>query len=218
MSLLDPLTPEQEHALCVAADYHTQHEGVTTRVVLNTPLFSRTKRQRTTAEYETTVANLSKRQRHMAISFQADSQLANTIDLTSLPTSPSPSTSPAISFLAPPVVGSPKVSRMRTTVVRLRRKHGVLAQSCDVYIGRACSRGGWNLPQSKWHNPFSVRACGSAAVAVERFERYLLTKPDLMRALAELKGKVLGCWCKETGAEPCHGDILAKWADRKDVP
>ena len=89
-----------------------------------------------------------------------------------------------------------------------------MVQGCDVYIGRACFRGGWALPQSRWHNPFSVRSCdGSAAVAVARFEEYLLGRPELMRDLRELKGKVLGCWCKEKGNEPCHGDVLARWAN-----
>ena len=84
-----------------------------------------------------------------------------------------------------------------------------------MYIGRACFRGGWRLPQSKWHNPFTVLTCGSAAAAVARYERYLLGQPELMHALPELRGRVLGCWCKvQTGAEPCHGDVLAKWADR----
>src|SRR6185437_9159550 len=77
------------------------------------------------------------------------------------------------------------------TVVRLKRRRGVVIQGCDVYIGRACSRGGWNLPQSKWHNPYSVRACGgSASIAVARFEQYLLGNRSLMQQLGELKGKV----------------------------
>jgi hypothetical protein len=110
---------------------------------------------------------------------------------------------------------SPASSRAQlTTVVRLKRKRSVVTQGCDVYIGRACCRGGWNLPQSKWHNPYSVRECGgSAAVAVARFEQHLLRNEQLMGDLHELKGKVLGCWCKERGTEPCHGDVLAKWAN-----
>jgi hypothetical protein len=41
-----------------------------------------------------------------------------------------------------------------TEVVKLRRSGGQLVQGCDVYIGRAINQGGWNLPCSKWHNPF----------------------------------------------------------------
>lgn len=39
-----------------------------------------------------------------------------------------------------------------TTVVRLRRSKGQVVQDCTLYIGRACYRGGWTLPQSKWYN------------------------------------------------------------------
>jgi hypothetical protein len=31
--------------------------------------------------------------------------------------------------------------------------------------------------------------------------------PELILALPELSGKVLGCWCKP---ERCHGDVLSK--------
>jgi hypothetical protein len=44
-----------------------------------------------------------------------------------------------------------------------------------------------------------------------KFEAYLLTRPDLLRDLkAELRGKVLGCWCKPA---ECHGDVLARYAN-----
>lgn len=99
---------------------------------------------------------------------------------------------------------------MRTSVVRLRRKGGRVAQGCDVYIGRAVARGGWDLPRSKWANPFSAAACGSAEEAVRRYREYLDTRPDLLAEIPALRGKVLGCWCKPG---PCHGDVLAELAD-----
>jgi len=101
-----------------------------------------------------------------------------------------------------------------TSVVRIRRQNGQVVQDCDVYIGRECNQGGWTLAKSKWHNPYSVKSCGSAMVAVQRFEQYLLRNERLMSQLGELKGKRLGCWCKDTGSEPCHGDVLAKLADQ----
>lgn len=99
-----------------------------------------------------------------------------------------------------------------TTVVHIQRKGGQIVQDCDVYIGRAVSRGGWNLPQSKWANPFTIAKEGSVERAIEAYESHLLKSPELMASLGELRGKVLGCWCKPG---PCHGDILAKWADKK---
>ncbi|SPN79294.1 Hypothetical protein ZAZAV_254 [Cedratvirus Zaza IHUMI] len=100
-----------------------------------------------------------------------------------------------------------------TKVVKIARKNGQVVQGCDVYIGRACYMGGWQLPKSKWANPFSVKEYGSAEKAVEKFEEYLLSHDDLMEDIGELKGKILGCWCKKKGHEACHGDVLKKYAD-----
>ena len=87
------------------------------------------------------------------------------------------------------------------TVVRIRRNwKGEILQDCDVYIGRAVHRGGWDLPCSDWNNPFPRH------IPLERYEKYLREeRPDLMARLPELYGKRLGCWCKP---ELCHGDVL----------
>jgi hypothetical protein len=97
-----------------------------------------------------------------------------------------------------------------TTVVKIQRRNGLVVQDCDVYIGRQVSRGGWNLPTSKWANPFTVAKAGSVEKAVALFEAYLSKNQELMASIGELRGKVLGCWCKPG---PCHGDILAKLAN-----
>lgn len=106
---------------------------------------------------------------------------------------------------------------MSTRVVCLKRKRDRIVQDCDVYIGRACYQGGWRLPKSKWHNPFTVKEAGSAAEAVRKYEAWLKTQDDLLSDLHELRGKTLGCWCKKRGTEPCHGDVLARMADRKRI-
>ncbi len=92
----------------------------------------------------------------------------------------------------------------------------MVVQDCDVYIGRRIARGGWDLPASKWANPFSVAQCnGSAEEAVKRYRAYLMSRPDLMACVAtELRGRVLGCWCKPG---PCHGDVLAELAEAGNV-
>lgn len=76
----------------------------------------------------------------------------------------------------------------------------------DIYIGRP----------SKWGNPFSHKAGTKAEFqvatreeAVKRYEEYLLNSPELLDALPELFGKVLGCWC---APQLCHGHILAFFA------
>ncbi len=100
----------------------------------------------------------------------------------------------------------------KTQVVKIQRINGKVVQWCDVYIGRECRKGGWDLPESKWHNPYRVPYGGSAKVAVAQYEKWLMKQPELLKALPELKGKVLGCWCKYKPSDPCHGDVLARLA------
>lgn len=86
-----------------------------------------------------------------------------------------------------------------------------VAEGVYVYIGRP----------SKWGNPFTHLTKSIAAHVVPkdevlpRYESWLRQQPELMAALPELRGKVLGCWCKP---RPCHGDILAKLADDEVTP
>lgn len=93
----------------------------------------------------------------------------------------------------------------KSKVVHIKRKDGRVIQDCDIYIGRKCIKGGWDLKNSKWANPFSVKECGSHKIACKKYKDYILERPDLLNNLHELKGKVLGCWCKP---KPCHGDVL----------
>ena len=74
----------------------------------------------------------------------------------------------------------------------------------DVYIGRP----------SKWGNPYPAPK-GYDRVAdperiLERYEEHVRSRPDLMAALPELRGKVLGCWC---APQRCHGDVLVRMAE-----
>jgi len=70
----------------------------------------------------------------------------------------------------------------------------------DVYIGRP----------SKWGNPFVIGPDGDRGEVIAKYRAYLLASPGLMAALPELRGKVLGCWCKPAA---CHGDVLAELVD-----
>lgn len=88
-----------------------------------------------------------------------------------------------------------------TRVVHCKR------EKYDVYIGRP----------SKWGNPFSHTGgkfgpanVGDRDEAVDAYEAWILTQPELLKSLPELKGKTLGCWC---APKRCHGDVLARLAD-----
>lgn len=108
-----------------------------------------------------------------------------------------------------------KISSVKTSVVRIRRTGGEVVQDCDIYIGRAMYMGGWKLPKSKWANPFTVKECGnSSTVAVQKYRAWLLQQPELLKQLPELKGKVLGCWCKNKPEDPCHGDVLVEFVEK----
>jgi hypothetical protein len=86
-----------------------------------------------------------------------------------------------------------------TTVVSLKTYKG----PC-VRIGRP----------SKWGNPFHVGRDGTRKQVIEAYRQYLYRSPELMRAARkELKGQVLGCFCKPLA---CHGDVLADIADMSD--
>jgi Domain of unknown function (DUF4326) len=74
----------------------------------------------------------------------------------------------------------------------------------DVYSGR------WNYQireSSKWRNPFPAKKYGREK-CIEMYREYIMNRPELLSLIPiELKGKVLGCWCKP---EKCHGDILVE--------
>jgi hypothetical protein len=107
----------------------------------------------------------------------------------------------------------PRENEPATRRVRLKRdKLGNLVHGYDVYIGRKFVKGGWNLPESIWHNPYSLYSCGNKRdVCIAKFEAYFRGRKDLHARLPELRGKVLGCWCEPN--EACHGDVLIKMLD-----
>jgi len=78
-----------------------------------------------------------------------------------------------------------------TKVVNLKE------EKYDVYIGRG----------SKWGNPFRIGRDGNREQVIRKYKEWILTMPDLLNHLHELKGKRLGCFCSPA---PCHGDVLVK--------
>lgn len=94
-----------------------------------------------------------------------------------------------------PIVKRHRTSVERAHAVHLLRRGGKVVQDCDVYIGRAMCRGGWRLAASKWANPIQLKNVGyNRQEMLRRYRSYLLSRPDLMSQLHELKGKRLGCW------------------------
>lgn len=84
-------------------------------------------------------------------------------------------------------------------------------QPYDVYIGRP----------SKFGNPFSHKEgtlalykCATRKESIQRFSEWIMNGDGqhLLDDLHELRGKVLGCWCKP---QPCHGDVLVELVNMK---
>lgn len=97
--------------------------------------------------------------------------------------------------------------RVQTRLVRVSATQG-----CDVYIGAHRRIGGVEWKPTKWCNPFQSRGnFGLAGVAALRYRRHLQDeRPDLLAALHELRGKVLGCTCERWMDAPCHGEVLVE--------
>ena len=75
----------------------------------------------------------------------------------------------------------------------------------DIYIGRP----------SKWGNPFVLKRDGDRAGVIKKYREWIVNQPELMAALGELRGKVLGCYCSPSA---CHGDVLAELAAKSEPP
>lgn len=99
---------------------------------------------------------------------------------------------------------------MATAVVNLKGHRDDPAFADVVYVGRPMVRGGWNLAGSPLANPFRPGRDGSRDEVIERYRLYLLGRPDLLKLLADLRGRRLGCWC---APEPCHAQVIAELAD-----
>jgi hypothetical protein len=76
-------------------------------------------------------------------------------------------------------------------------------ESFDIYIGRG----------SPWGNPFVMKDKSDAErdrVCDLYYDYFHGNKELKRRAREELRGKVLGCYCKP---KRCHGDIIADYVN-----
>lgn len=85
-------------------------------------------------------------------------------------------------------------------------------QTYDIYCGRINKT--YNLPESKWANPFVIGKHGSRDEVIEKYRLWINSKPELLISLNELKDKSLACWCLP---EKCHCEILKNLAESKYI-
>ena len=84
---------------------------------------------------------------------------------------------------------------------RVLNKHAAGRHDGAIYIGRG----------SKWGNPFRIGVDGDRATVIAKHARWLRDQHHLLRALDELRGKDLLCFCAPAA---CHGDLLLRLATR----
>ncbi len=83
---------------------------------------------------------------------------------------------------------------------RVLKKHAAGRQHGAIYIRRG----------SKWGNPFRIGADGDRATVIAKHARWLREQHHLLRALDELRGKDLLCFCAPAAG---HGDLLLRLAN-----
>lgn len=101
------------------------------------------------------------------------------------------------------------VPSSKTTVVNIKNS------AYDIYIGRSGMGSIWSNPFSHLDESRAMFKTKTRKEAIKKYHKYLLNNVELMSKLPELRGKVLGCHCKnKNGLGSCHGDILASLADK----
>jgi hypothetical protein len=83
---------------------------------------------------------------------------------------------------------------------KVLNKHHTGVPADAVYIGRG----------SKWGNPFRIGRDGERVAVIAKYERWLAEQHHLLRALDELSGRDLVCFC---APRSCHGDLLLRLAN-----
>ena len=83
---------------------------------------------------------------------------------------------------------------------KVLNKHTAGSHSGAVYIGRG----------SKWGNLFRIGIDGDRAAVIAKYESWLRNQHHLLRALDELRGRNLLCFC---APKACHGDVLLRLAN-----
>ncbi len=96
---------------------------------------------------------------------------------------------------------------MTKNLKKITKVVNLYKESYDVYIGRAGKgRCGY------FGNPFIVESEKDRENCLDNFAVYFYERlnddPKFKKNVEQLRGKILGCFCKP---KSCHGDIIADW-------
>jgi hypothetical protein len=64
--------------------------------------------------------------------------------------------------------------------------------------------------RTPWGNPFLIGEDGDRETVIRRYAEHLPRRAELVRDIATLRGKALGCHCSPLA---CHADVLARLAN-----
>lgn len=98
------------------------------------------------------------------------------------------------------------------------RDHDWKVDSNFIYVGRANAYYGFE--GSKFGNPYRSGRDGTLEEVLEKYRQHLwrmiqADRENMIRELAGMAGRTLGCWCAPKG---CHANVLAKaikWATKE---
>ena len=79
----------------------------------------------------------------------------------------------------------------------------------NVYVGREGENEVLKNEDCKWGNPFTLREYRSRKKVVDLYRADISNNEELMAAIEQLHGKVLGCWCSPC---QCHAEVLHELA------
>ena len=90
----------------------------------------------------------------------------------------------------------------QVTFPRVWNKRGVRAPATAVYVGRPTK---WGNPFSHLPNTLAKFQVKTRDDAVDAYRSWVVTQPELLSSLEELRGRDLVCWC---APKRCHADVL----------
>lgn len=134
-----------------------------------------------------------------------------------------PSNSQPIQLIIKPIINHNETKVVCVKVNDIRPKYQDLQEWMldpnNVYIGRRgivfISRVRYPPKDSIWCNPFKIQGSLTREQVIDQYRYYIINKirnqEITLDQLQTLRGKNLGCWCKERGQNiSCHGDVLVE--------
>lgn len=93
-----------------------------------------------------------------------------------------------------------------------------IARKGVVFIEKDGVKNRFPKTDSIWANPYKISKKIDRDTCIYMYRTYItekLNKGDIsLDELLKLKGKTLGCWCKDGGEDiPCHGDVIVDLID-----